>query len=120
MCSQGKHIGLLLLAGFLFPQAANALHYFLLPHTLETTNSKTFSFVNPGGYEYHYCDYHLTGTDFAVIKEEQSPDNYVAGYALKQKEEYTSVYISRIYYNYKLRGPPAHIFFSNIKSNPNR
>lgn len=106
MTEKGKYYSLLLLAGFLVPQVANGMHYFLLPHASYSQDTSSYSFTKPGIYEYHYCDYHLTGTDFALADEDQPQEDKIPEFDIRVNGLDFVIYLTRFYYNYTLRGPP--------------
>lgn len=105
MQSHKKYIALLLLLGFLFPQAANSAHYFLVSHA-DHKDLRFSADVKVPGFEFHSCDYKLSSIKFLIpeagfltldIPDISSEENF------KYKPGYFTIYN----YNYSLRGPPV-------------
>lgn len=107
MIQQRKYISLFLLAGFLIPQAANAVHHFVLDHPSYILKSEIFSFNSPGVFEYHDCNYHLTGTDTAFSEKANSEEAKIQEFLVKEENFYAGILIDEYHSNYYLRGPPS-------------
>ncbi|WP_029036433.1 hypothetical protein [Salinimicrobium xinjiangense] len=110
MLKQGKYISFLMLAAFLFPQAANAVHYFLVPHIEYTSKQADYNFDAPGIYEYHECHYHFTGTGPAFMVADTAEKIIIPEIHLQQHKPYSTTHILKLNYRYFLRGPPSAIF----------
>lgn len=108
MDSKKKNISLLLLAGFFFPQAANSMHYFIVPHTGDSEILSAHNFANPV-YDYHTCDYHLTAIKFLIPKVGDSRDIYIPDLQQTKTFHYFSGHITKLAFNYTLRGPPRKV-----------
>lgn len=100
-----KHIALLLLAGFAFPQVANSVHYFVVPHHYNFEEEHFSKKVNNPAYDYHLCDYHLTGLTF-IINPNILPDLQVKFLEPKQLFTYKIGHEIALAFTYRLRGPP--------------
>lgn len=111
MVGYGKYISVLMLAAFLFPQAANAMHHFLVPHAGYFPSSASFNFDASGIYEYHECDYHFTGTDSALTVADTAEKNILPKIHLQQITWYDNNYILQLCHHYYLRGPPSIAFY---------
>jgi hypothetical protein len=94
----------LLLVGFLFPQAANALHYLVQSHSAHIHSGEIYEVAAPT-YEYHNCDYLFhslkyynpseANLEFAVFEAPQ-----------KKEDHFYSGDFKELAFHYSLRGPP--------------
>lgn len=105
MNSFKRHIASLLLVGFLFPQIANAVHYLVVPHGLFEQQENRHLISGPA-YEYHSCDYHISGIKFLLPNIEYSG-------RLNTPEERKELLISQVSriseeaaFHFLVRGPP--------------
>lgn len=109
-----KHIASFLLLGFLFPQVANALHYLIIPH--EFTSEKQVVFSSPV-YEYHTCDYHLSGIKFLIPTFDHSGEYRIPE---SKQEAVTRAFLrypKNKSFHFSVRGPPYTIRTSHFKEN---
>ncbi|MDX1720599.1 MAG: hypothetical protein R3353_10580 [Salegentibacter mishustinae] len=106
------HIAIFLLAGFLFPQAASGMHYFVVEH-FPSKNSE-ITFYESNNFDYHSCIYHLNGFSPLLIKE-----NYLKKLSqhllLTTKAKFCCLqyYVHQPDFNFQLRGPPFKMNFQN-------
>lgn len=99
------HIAIFFLAGFLFPQGASGMHYFLVEH--KPFKNSTFSFNKINGFEYHSCTYHLNGFSPLVLGIENL--NEPARHFTREatiKFCCLENYVHQPDFNFQLRGPP--------------
>ncbi|WP_037318196.1 hypothetical protein [Salegentibacter sp. Hel_I_6] len=104
------HIAIFLLAGFLFPQGASGMHYFLVEHF--PSNSNDFSYNKSTNYDYHSCTYHLNGFSPLLLKRnnfKQLPQQIEP--TEKLKFCCLGHYVHQPDFNFQLRGPPATLSF---------
>lgn len=103
-----KHIASFLLLGFLFPQVANAVHYLIVPHEFTSEKSSKVVFSSPV-YEYHSCDYHLSGIKFLVPTFDYSGEYKIP----ESKQEVVTrvflLYPKKKSFHFSVRGPPYTI-----------
>jgi hypothetical protein len=106
------HITIFLLAGFLFPQGASGMHYFLVEHFPSKSNQFTFNKSN--NFDYHSCTYHLNGFSPLILRGENlkaSTQNLlVIGTA---KFCCLKNYVHQPDFNFQLRGPPFKVNFQH-------
>lgn len=100
-----KYIALILLSGFLFPQAVNSIHYFVVPHKYPSEDGRNKSF-SASSYEYHSCDYQLNG--FKYNLPPVFGEDFIKGFNNKNRQDLqvNPVYFPVTAYHYSLRGPP--------------
>jgi hypothetical protein len=100
------HITHFLLAGFLFPQVANAVHYLVQTHSLSSDTGLTYDITVPP-YEYHNCDYQFNSLKYNFTTEfEIQPPVFPPR---EQDEKYYSgiKFVNELAFHYSLRGPPT-------------
>lgn len=95
-----------LLAGFLFPQAANAMHYLVESHSLSHSTGENPELATPP-YDYHNCDYQFNSLKYyisttAIFKLTVPPPGEA-----KEKYFYSIKVINELAFHYSLRGPPS-------------
>lgn len=99
------HIAIFLLAGFLFPQGASGMHYFLVEHKGSSSREVAFNHLND--FEYHSCIYHLNGFSPLILRIEnlEGADRYFTPLAAL-KFCCLENYVHQPDFNFQLRGPP--------------
>lgn len=99
------HIVTFLLAGFLLPQGASAMHYFLVAHPVYKSSEFTFNKLND--FEYHSCNYHINGFSPLILRMEKL-DTLRKEFKIKAVIKFCSLenYVHHPDYNFQLRGPP--------------
>lgn len=107
MQNRKKHIALFLLVGFLFPQVANSMHYFVVDHKFSFLDSSKK--INPD-FEYHSCTYHLNGVSGIVPTENFKEDDPTLYFSKKHKFCRLVNYVHNPHFNFSLRGPPGNVF----------
>lgn len=100
------HIAIFLLVGFLFPQGASAMHYFVVEH-FTSNNSSDFTYNESNDFDYHSCIYHLNGFSPLSLK----PDKFKALAQLLLPTSNTKFcclknYVHQPDFDFQLRGPP--------------
>ncbi len=100
-----KHIASLFLLGFLFPQAANAIHHFAISHDYYAEGENKLSFTGPA-YEYHSCDYHLSGVKFLIPEFEFLRKNIIPGPGQQVSVSIFMLLPDKVAFNFSVRGPP--------------
>lgn len=98
------HITLFFLCVFLFPQAANSVHYFVIPHSLGTPAGEED--VTTTAYDYHFCEYQLTGWSFFIPTSSKVNFTPFPTQGKKPHFLYSFNLISELAFHYSLRGPP--------------
>lgn len=98
------HIALFLLTGFLFPQAANSVHYFIIPHTVP--NADAGEELTLPAYEYHFCDYQISGWNFFISATGKMNSPHFSAKGVKPVFSYCVDLINELAFHYSLRGPP--------------
>ncbi|MCM4160131.1 hypothetical protein FHG64_09890 [Antarcticibacterium flavum] len=99
------YIAYFLLTGFLFPQAANAMHYLLIPHSSQDSTGESYELASPP-YDYHTCDYQFNSLKY-FLNFDQPFD--IPAVPLNKEEEkyfYSISFINELAFHYSLRGPP--------------
>lgn len=100
-----RHIASLLLLGFLFPQLANAVHYYIVSHEISSEEQNKVFFSGPA-YEYHSCDYHLSGFKFLFPTFEYS-GKYIIPECGQEIVSYAFLlFTEKAAFHYSVRGPP--------------
>lgn len=100
-----KYIAVLLLAGFLFPQAANSMHYFLFPHKI-SNHGKSLKYQVPS-YEFHHCHLNLHSLTYLLPLSNEFKKQIDQNHAVVQNFYYSLDHTVELAFNYRLRGPPA-------------
>lgn len=101
-----KYIALFLFAGFSFPQVAKSVHYFVIPHYSKPITPGSHQLSVPI-YDYHSCDYHLTGLNLILFLNYHSKNQKnVVGTA--QIFFYSFDHEIELAFNFQLRGPPSN------------
>ena len=104
------HIASLLLLGFLFPQVANAVHHFLIPHKTSVEEQSEPSYTVPA-YDYHSCDYHLSGIKFVIPESVYREKKLIPE---KRQEDIPTAFLlhtQKIAFNFSVRGSPEERTF---------
>lgn len=113
MQSQKRHIALLFLSGFLFPQVAGSMHYFVVSHDFSAEKDNSFSTPEPDSL-FHSCVYHLTGMSSGILPQNfpENSNNFPspAIFSFCSKENYAP----RDDFNFLLRGPPLEHFLQKL------
>jgi hypothetical protein len=99
------HITHFLLAGFLFPQVANAVHYLVQNHSLSSQTGETFDITVPP-YDYHSCDYQFNSLKYNLTTEvEIKPPVFIP--REREKKFFNGIkFVNELAFHYSLRGPP--------------
>lgn len=100
-----SHIAHLLLAGFLFPQAANAVHYLVISHSLSHTAGENYELAIPP-YDYHNCDYHFSSLKYYINTQEVFKLSVPPTGEAEEKYFYSIKFVNELAFHYSLRGPP--------------
>lgn len=103
-----KHIALLLLVGFSFPQVVNSVHYFVVPH-YNKTGAEVSNQITAPIYHYHSCDYHLAGINGILFSNCQSQQPFNKEDLVPQQFYYSFDHNIEFAFHYQLRGPPEKI-----------
>lgn len=105
MRSFKQHISIFLLAGFLFPQGVNSMHYLVVAHNLSFESQTSYS-KSDFNFQYHSCQYHLT--TFSTLFTSGIGQKSISSVALPVVENFCSLdnYVHQQDYNFQLRGPP--------------
>ncbi len=100
-----RHIAILLLAGFLFPQVVSGMHYLMVSHSYSSENKTAYKQLDIT-IPYHSCHYHLSSFPSVLPSE----------YCLKNNDLVTPPatlhfcslenYVQQPDFNFQLRGPP--------------
>lgn len=111
MQSYHKHIALLFLGGFLFPQVAGSMHYFVVSHDFSSEKNNSFHTPEPDSL-FHSCVYHFNGFSIGIIPQ-NVPEILInfyppATFGIGSLEDY----VHRDDFNFLLRGPPFENVFT--------
>ncbi|HSI71191.1 MAG TPA: hypothetical protein VK941_13230 [Gillisia sp.] len=109
------HIGHFLLAGFLFPQVANAVHYLVQSHTLSSQLSETYDIATPP-YDYHNCEYQFNSLKYYVTTDVELKPTILSPREREEKYFYGIKFVNELAFHYSLRGPPAIIDYFEEQS----
>lgn len=99
------HIAYFLLTGFLFPQVANAVHYFVQSHSLSPKGDETYNIAVPP-YDYHVCDYQFNSLKYYTLNHNEIKPSFFGPRELLAKYFYTNEFVNELAFHYSLRGPP--------------
>jgi hypothetical protein len=100
------HITHFLLAGFLFPQVANAVHYLVQSHLLTSNTGGTYDITVPP-YEYHNCDYQFNSLKYNFTTEFEIKLPIIPAREREEKYFYGIKIVNELAFHYSLRGPPT-------------
>ena len=114
MQSLKRHIALLFLGGFLFPQVAGSMHYFVVSHDFSSEKNNSYNNPEPDSL-FHSCVYHLTGftsgilpQDFTIIHRDFPSAPILNNSSLEN-------FVHRDNFNFLLRGPPLeHLLHNSV------
>lgn len=109
------HITYFLLAGFLFPQVANAVHYLVQTHSLSFQTGETFDITVPP-YDYHSCEYQFNSLKYNITTGVEINPPVLAPREREEKYFYTNKFVNELAFHYTLRGPPVKSIF-NVELN---
>lgn len=99
------HITHLLLAGFLFPQVANAVHYLVQSHSLSPHTGETYDIGVPP-YDYHNCDYQFNSLKYYFTSGNGFKPPTFTSSEREEKFFYKIKFVNELAFHYSLRGPP--------------
>jgi len=109
MQSFNRHIAILFLGGFLFPQVAGSIHYFVVSHDFSSEKNNSFKTPEPDAL-YHTCLYHFTGISSGILPKGLPviSNNFPpqVAFCFSSLENY----VHRDDFNFQLRGPPLEHF----------
>lgn len=100
-----EHIAHLLLSGFLFPQAVNAIHYLIQSHSLKYSTGESYEIAVPP-YDYHLCDYQFNSINYSIKPEEEYKLSVPLAREAEENIYYTINVVNELAFHYSLRGPP--------------
>jgi hypothetical protein len=106
------HIAVFLLVGFLFPQGASGMHYFVVAHNFYDSSELVFN--NSISFDYHSCNYHLNGFSPLILGEAKLSEPHKTKILLAGiKYCCLENYVHQPDFNFQLRGPPFKVNFQN-------
>lgn len=109
MISPNKHIALFLLGGFLFPQVAGSMHYFVITHDFSTEDNNSYNSPEPDSL-FHSCVYHIKGFSSGILPPTLPVLQKNFGDFEPLILNGVISYSNRKEYNFLLRGPPLEYF----------
>ncbi len=99
------YIAHFLLAGFLFPQVVNAVHYLVQSHSLSAHKGETHDIAVPP-YDYHNCEYQFNSLKYYVTAEVELQTSILPPREQEEKYFYGIKFVNELAFHYSLRGPP--------------
>lgn len=99
------YIAHFLLAGFLFPQVVNAVHYMVQTHSFSATGDETYNIAIPS-YDYHNCHYQFNSLKYNITTGENFKLFILGPLERKEKYFYGIKFVNDLPFHYTLRGPP--------------
>lgn len=100
-----RHIVLLFLGGFLFPQVAGSLHYFVVSHNFSAEKNNSIHSPEPGSL-FHSCIYHLTGFSGGILPQDLIIISKDILTPVKSNFFGLENYVHEDNFSFLLRGPP--------------
>lgn len=107
-----RHIALLLVVGFLFPQVAWSLHFSLVSHNATQKPRSGYAKSDPN-VQYHCCICHLSGSSPLLLMEEYKKTADIKGFQVPHNYFGLDHYVHQLNFNFHLRGPPFRHSFRN-------
>ena len=100
-----KHIAVVLLSGFLFPQIAGSLHFLVVPHDY-SVEKETALKKSDGFNQYHFHHYHFTNLTSLLTSPFNPGTILLVNLQTRLISSSLEHYVQYPKYNFLLRGPP--------------
>ncbi|WP_424492384.1 hypothetical protein [Salinimicrobium sp. GXAS 041] len=104
-----RHIAILLLAGFLFPQVVSGMHYLVVSHSYSSENSTSFKKADRN-YLVHTCHYYLNSFPSVLPSQYGLKNNNCVTPQATLNFFSLEDYVHQEDFNFQLRGPPFNCF----------